>query len=163
MAKAKASTREVGVLCSFIDSARRARTGPDGFDEARRAEVLGEAMGVLYLLRHDLPPQRLTWDLEWLSKDGLHNQEYEDFLLEYLKSNIGKLPLQQQVLLPKLMHKLDSESQQRAKDSLLSLSHSSESSSSSTGSLAGIAARNQVKVLQSLVEAEGKNVSEATK
>ena len=137
----------VGVLCDFTDCVRRTRAGPDGFDEAKRIEILEEALGVLYPLRHDLPPQRLTWDLEWLSKDCIYNKEYEAFLVGYLQSNIGQLPLQHKLLLPKLMHKLDGESQQRARDSLHSTGYSSESSDNKIPSMEGTATHSQVKVL----------------
>ena len=153
----------VGALCSFIDCVRRTRAGPDGFDEAKRIEILEEALGVLYLLRHHLPPQRLTWDLEWLSKDCIFNKEYEGFLVGYIESNIGQLPLQRQLLLPKLMHKLNDKTQQRARDSLHSTGYPSESPDNKIPSMEGTAIHSQVQILEALIEAEGKDITEDTK
>lgn len=54
------------------------------------------------------------------------------------------------------MQKLSTEAKKRARESY------TDTSDTNSGSLAGVTTRNRVKVLQSLVEAEGKNVTATT-
>ena len=102
-------------------------------------------------------------DLHHLSVGGIHNTGYRGFLVNFVQKNLSKLPIRQQLLLPKLLPYLDSDTQEKVREHLRGMGQHGGSMGNEESGAMGNKPGTQLQVLQAMVKADGPTLSNDTK